>query len=130
MSITGMVHDRGCTAFWPGSHRYAECAGLGALAANYLCAVVPVAPLQPGDAIVYDTRAVHSDSPNDAYDGRSNRRSGQSMGSDDGGGCSSSDGEELGVDGDAGEMLQLQITYFPHGNTVGKSYGLYELFSD
>jgi ectoine hydroxylase-related dioxygenase (phytanoyl-CoA dioxygenase family) len=59
-------HGRGCTGFWPGSHRYEQCCNLGALAANHLHATIPGAPLAAGSALLYDARVVHCGSPNDA----------------------------------------------------------------
>ena len=60
-------HGRGCTGFWPGSHKYELCCNLGALAANHLHAAIPGAPMAAGSALVYDARTVHCGSPNDAY---------------------------------------------------------------
>ena len=61
-----VAHGRGCTAFWPGSHLQAACLQLGAAASQRLRAVVPGAPLDAGDALVYDYRTVHCGSPNEA----------------------------------------------------------------
>jgi hypothetical protein len=57
-------HGSGCTVFWPGSHRQPACLQLGAAASTRLDAVVCGAPLQPGDALLYDYRTVHCGSPN------------------------------------------------------------------
>jgi len=60
-----IVHGSGCTAFWPGSHRYPACLHMGSAAASTLEAVIPGAPLQAGSALMYDYRLVHAGSPND-----------------------------------------------------------------
>jgi len=62
----GVRHGRGCTAFWPGSHRHRACAHLGSAAASRLRVVLPGAPLKAGAALIYDYRLVHCASPNDA----------------------------------------------------------------
>lgn len=68
-STSGAVkHGRGCTYFWPGSHRYRECAHLGSAAAERMHAVVPGAPLGAGSALMYDYRTVHCAGPNDAFE--------------------------------------------------------------
>jgi len=59
-----VCHGSGCTVFWPGSHRQPACLQLGAAASTRLDAVVCGAPLEPGDALVYDYRTVHCGSPN------------------------------------------------------------------
>mmetsp|Transcript_123824 Transcript_123824/g.194223 ORF Transcript_123824/g.194223 Transcript_123824/m.194223 type:complete len:446 (-) Transcript_123824:61-1398(-) len=94
-------HGLGCTAFWPGSHRYQECAHLGAAAADKLGVVIPGAPLEPGAALIYDYRVVHCASPNDAF--------------------------EM----DDGERPILQLTYTFHKyNDIGRNYGYYQLFTE
>lgn len=67
-------HGRGCTVFWPGSHRYRECPHLGAAAAERMHAVVVGAPLNVGSALMYDYRTVHCASPNDAHESLDNER--------------------------------------------------------
>ena len=60
-----MMHGRGCTAFWPGSHRHPEASSLGSVAAQ-AGACVSGAPMRAGDALGYDYRTVHCATPNDA----------------------------------------------------------------
>eukprot|EP00933_Yihiella_yeosuensis_P043099 TRINITY_DN37835_c0_g1_i1.p1 TRINITY_DN37835_c0_g1~~TRINITY_DN37835_c0_g1_i1.p1 ORF type:complete len:456 (-),score=106.81 TRINITY_DN37835_c0_g1_i1:71-1438(-) len=69
----GASHGRGCTAFWPGSHRDPECQYLGPVAAR-LGAAVAGAPLAPGAALLYDYTTVHAALPNDAADDGSGDR--------------------------------------------------------
>lgn len=94
-------HGRGCTAFWPGSHRYRECPLLGAAASARLRAVVPGAPLGVGAALVYDYRTVHCASPNDAFEMED------------------------------GDRPILQLTYCCQKYSgVSDNYGYYQLFCD
>ena len=60
-----VMHQRGCTAFWPGSHRHPEASSLGSVAAR-AGACVSGAPMRAGDALGYDYRTVHCATPNDA----------------------------------------------------------------
>jgi hypothetical protein len=60
-----VMHGRGCTAFWPGSHRHPEASSLGSVAAQ-AGACVSGAPMRAGDALGYDYRTVHCATPNDA----------------------------------------------------------------
>eukprot|EP00930_Biecheleria_cincta_P057852 TRINITY_DN43724_c0_g1_i1.p1 TRINITY_DN43724_c0_g1~~TRINITY_DN43724_c0_g1_i1.p1 ORF type:complete len:429 (+),score=55.12 TRINITY_DN43724_c0_g1_i1:61-1347(+) len=95
-------HGFGCTAFWPGSHRYAECAHLGKGAAEHLRAVISGAPMQAGAALIYDYRTVHCATPNDAFHKNND-----------------------------GERPILQLTYSFHAyDDVGRNYGYYQLFCD
>jgi len=95
-------HGFGCTAFWPGSHRYRECAFLGAAAARHLEAAVLGAPLDAGDALVYDMRVVHSGSPNDAFH----------------------------LTGIEGYRPILQLSYFPQRSRMENELGYYQLYCD
>jgi len=95
-------HGLGCTGFWPGSHRYRECAFLGAMAARHLEAAVLGAPLDAGDALVYDMRVVHSGSPNDAFH----------------------------LQGIAANRPILQLSYFPQGSRRENQLGYYQLYCD
>lgn len=94
------AHGRGCTAFWPGSHRMRQCAHLGAIAAERLDVGVLAAPLTAGSAVVYDLRVVHCGTPNDAF-------------------------ELAGAERD---RPILQITYHRTGTRKGNFYGYDELF--
>ena len=85
-----VTHGRGCTAFWPGSHRHPEArfkylskwsaqtfsmrvvvcillqaSSMGSVAAQ-VGACVSGAPMRAGDALGYDYRVVHCATPNDA----------------------------------------------------------------
>lgn len=60
-----VYHGSGCTVFWPGSHRQPACLQLGCAASTRLDAVICGAPLDVGDALVYDYRTVHCGSPNE-----------------------------------------------------------------
>lgn len=93
-------HGRGCTAFWPGSHRYRECPTLGAVAANQLHAAIPAAPLRAGAAVVYDLRLVHCGSPHDAFH----------------------------LQGEERDRPIMQFTYFPSKSYRANMYGFYSLF--
>ena len=93
-------HGRGCTTWWPGSHRYAECARIGAKAQEHLHACIPGAPLRAGAALVYDLRVVHTGSPNDA----------------------------TGWPGDEGERPILQLTYSSRHIRKENEYGIEQLF--
>eukprot|EP00930_Biecheleria_cincta_P046781 TRINITY_DN32314_c0_g1_i1.p1 TRINITY_DN32314_c0_g1~~TRINITY_DN32314_c0_g1_i1.p1 ORF type:complete len:737 (-),score=105.90 TRINITY_DN32314_c0_g1_i1:56-2266(-) len=95
-------HGLGCTGFWPGSQRYRACAHLGAAAAKHLEAAVLGAPLNPGDALVYDMRIVHSGSPNDATH----------------------------LQGVAGLRPILQLSYWPQSTRRENVFGYYQLYCD
>ncbi len=115
-------HGLGFTAFWPGSHRHAECLHLGAAAAARMHATVPGAPLDAGGAIVYDYRTVHAGSPNDGLleaDG-----DGACGVGEQGGAVASGDG--VGFD----ERPVLQLTYRLAGyRDRERNYGYDELFT-
>lgn len=122
-----VTHGRGCTAFWPGSHRHPEvrlcprcgsafpipnalplhpgtskqASTLGSVAAQ-AGACVSGAPMRAGDALGYDYRTVHCATPNDAV--------------------------ELGADG---ERPVLQLTYSKRGyDPDDGNYGSERLFGD
>ena len=104
--VEAVEHGRGCTAFWPGSHRHPECMHLGAMAAKHMHVVVPGAPMAAGDALVYDYRVVHCASPNCA--------------------------EALeALQPGAGERPILQLTYcLASYRDTYRNYGFYELWPD
>ena len=96
------THGRGCTAFWPGSHRHPEAAGLGSVAAE-AGACVSGAPMRAGSALAYDYRTVHCATPNDAAE----------------------------LEGSGGERPVLQLTYSKLGyDPSDGNYGSERLFGD
>ena len=115
----GIAHGLGCTAFWPGSHRFAECLHLGRAAAR-LGAALPGAPLEAGGALLYDYRLVHAGAPNDR----------EVDGVDRG----AADGEEARAAEELGEVgLRpiLQLTYCrAQYRDRFRNYGFEQLFCD
>lgn len=111
-------HGLGCTAFWPGSHRFAECLHLGRAAAR-LGAALPGAPLEAGGALLYDYRLVHAGSPNDREVDRIH---------------DAADGEEAQAAVELGEVgLRpiLQLTYCrAQYRDRFRNYGFEQLFCD